>query len=79
MAVLVSGGINLAKMITSRKIKLIRFDVVRVTFGQAILLFTAQSQGVCYFLRDYILNGENIREFFIERARPKRNSVCHLD
>src|SRR5205823_8220788 len=59
----------------------LRFDILGVTSGQTLVLFAAQAQRecVCYLLRNRILNSKNIREFFVERVRPQRRSICYVD
>jgi hypothetical protein len=61
-------------MITSGEIKLIGREVFGVAFGQAILFFAAEpkSEGVCYFLRNHILDGEEVRKFFVKCLCPER-------
>ncbi len=68
-------------MIAPGKVKLICFDILGVTSGQTRVLFAAQAQRecVCYLLRNRILNSKNIREFFVERVRPQRRTICHVD
>src|SRR5437762_42011 len=72
---------ELVPVITPGKVKLIRFEIFGVASGQTLVLFAAQAQGqyVCYFLRDCILNSENVREFFVERVRPQRRSVRYVN
>ena len=68
-------------MITARKIKLIGLDVIGISLGKLAPFFAAKLEGqrVRHPLRDRILDSENVRKFFVKRARPKGRTVCDLD
>jgi len=68
-------------MIAASEIKLIGLDVIGVTLGQTLVFIAAQpeSQSLCDLLGDRVLDGENIREFFIKGAGPERRTVPNFD